>query len=135
MNITAARKVLAENPFLQLLEIELDHVENGEAICRLPAQEKHTRSGAFLHGGATASLIDTATAFAVGSVLGNMTSGVTVDLTIHYLRPVRVGEIVAKARVVRAGKRLLTVSAEVFGADGKLAAAALATYSKISIEE
>jgi acyl-CoA thioesterase len=134
MNTTAARKVLAENPFLQLLGIELDHLENGEAICRVRAEEKHTRIGDFLHGGATASLIDTAAAFAVGSITGNVSNAVTVSLTIHYLRPIRAGEIVAKAFVVRNGKRLLTVSADVFDADDKLAATALSTYSKINTE-
>lgn len=82
METSAARKVLADNPFLQLLGIALDHLENGEAICRLRAEEKHTRIDAFLHAGATASLIDTATAFAVGSILGNVMNAVTVDLTI-----------------------------------------------------
>lgn len=134
METSAARKALTENPFLQLLEIELDHIKRGEAVCRLRAEEKHTRSGGFLHGGATASLIDTAMAFAVGSVFGNVTHAVTVDLTIHYLRPIRAGEAIAKARVVRAGKNLLTVSAEVFDAEEKLAATALSTYSKIKAE-
>jgi acyl-CoA thioesterase len=131
MNTTAAQKVLAENPFLSLLGIEVEKITNGEAVCRLRAEEKHTRIGGFLHGGATASLIDTAMAFAVGSIFGNVTEAVTVDLTIHYLRPIRAGETIAKARVVRSGQRLLTVSADVFDAGGKLSATAISTYSRI----
>lgn len=132
METSAAQQVLAKNPYLQLLGIELDRLADGEAICRLRAEEKHTRIGDFLHGGATASLIDTAMAFAVGSVLGTAAHAVTVNLTIHYLRPISAGEIIAKSTVRQAGKRLLTVAAEVFDASGELAATALATYSKIN---
>ena len=135
METIAAQKVLAENPFLNLLGIEVEQIGEGEAICRLRAQEKHMRAGAFLHGGATATLIDTAMAFAVGSILGNVMNAVTADLTIHYLRPVQAGEIIAKARVVRVGKRLLTVSADVFDADERLAATAISIYSRTETEK
>ncbi len=135
MNTTAAQKVLAENPFLKLLGIEVEYMGEGEAVCRLRAEEKHTRIGGFMHGGATASLIDTTMAFAVGSILGNVMEAVTTDLTIHYLRPIRAGETIAKARVVRNGKRLLTISADIFDVDGKLAATALSTYSRIETRE
>jgi uncharacterized protein (TIGR00369 family) len=84
-----------------------------------------------LHGGATASIIDTATAFAVITVLEKGEKATTVDLTVHYLRPVIKGAITCTAKVVRAGRRLLTVSAEVTNAEGKLIATALSTYSKV----
>lgn len=132
MKTNAAQQVLAKNPFLQLLGIELETLAYGEAVCRLRADEKHTRIGAFLHGGATASLIDTAMAFAVGSILGTAANAVTVNLTVHFLLPIQTGEIVAKACVIRAGKRLLTVSTEVFNSRGETAATALATYSRIN---
>jgi len=56
----------------------------------------------------------------------------TVDLTIHYLRPLTEGTAHASARVVRAGKRVITVSAELFNEQGKLAATALSTYLRLS---
>jgi uncharacterized protein (TIGR00369 family) len=56
----------------------------------------------------------------------------TVDLTIHYLRPLSEGSARASARVVRAGKRVITVSAELFNSEGKLAATALSTYLRLS---
>ena len=84
-----------------------------------------------LHGGATASLIDTAMAFAVITCLAEDEKATTIDLTVHYLRPVLDGKITCTARVVRAGRRILTVSAECRNADGKLTATALSTYTKI----
>ncbi len=56
-----------------------------------------------LHGGATASVIDTAMAFAVVSILESDEKASTVDLTVHYLRPVMEGAIVCTAKVVKAG--------------------------------
>lgn len=128
-----ARNLMTSVPFNNLLGIELVDLEYGEAVCKITVEEKHLRGGGFMHGGVTASLVDTAAAFAVGSVLGIPINAVTVDLTIHYLRPI-FREATAKAKVLRAGKRLLTISAEVFDEKGALAATALTTYSKINLE-
>lgn len=125
-----ARSLVKQVPFVELLGIELVDIEPGWATCRLRVEAKHTRGAAFMHGGVTASLVDTVAAFAVGSLTGSPAHAVTVDLTVHYLRPIR-AEARATARVLREGKRLLTVSAEVFDETGELAATALATYSKI----
>jgi uncharacterized protein (TIGR00369 family) len=54
-----------------------------------------------------------------------------VDLTISYLRPALEGQLRATARVLRQGRRLLTVSAEVTDTSGTLLATALSTYIKL----
>lgn len=129
-----ARRILTENPFVTMLGIELVDLEHGEALCRLQIEEKHQRAGGFLHGGVTASLIDTVMAFAVATHLAPGENSVTIDLTVHYLRPLYLGEITARAKVLRAGKRIVTASAEVFDETGELAATALTTFSKIKME-
>lgn len=126
-----AQAVFPNIPYIKLLGIELTGMEKGKATLRLKMRDELRQPHGVLHGGATASIIDTATAFAVISVLAEGEKATTVDLTIHYLRPVVEGEIVCTAKIVRAGKRLLTVSAEVANEEGKLIATALSTYSKI----
>lgn len=126
-----ARSLVRQIPFVKLLDIELVDIEPGAATCRLAVAEKHTRQAAFLHGGATASLIDTAMAFAIGALLGSPANAVTVDLSVHYLRPIR-QTATATARILRDGKRLLTAQCDVFNEDNALAATALATYSRIN---
>lgn len=128
-----ARQILAKNPFSVLLNIELVELEHGAATCRIQSEEKHQRFGGFLHGGVTASLIDTAAAFAVATLLEQGENSVTVDLTIHYLRPIY-AQATATARVLRAGKRLLTVSVETFDEHHQLAATALTTYSRVKLK-
>jgi uncharacterized protein (TIGR00369 family) len=56
----------------------------------------------------------------------------TVDLTISYLRPLVTGRIRTTAHIIRAGKRIFSVAADVVSEDGNLAATALSTYIKLA---
>ena len=115
-------------PFAKLLGIEVDSVEPGHAVLSMKLRHEHMRNNAIAHGGVIATLIDSAMAIAIMALLEENERTVTVDLTIHYLRPVPEGSTKASARVVRAGRRVVTVSAELFDGEGKLAATAISTY-------
>ena len=115
-------------PFAKLLGIEVESVEPGHAVLTMNVRDEHMRNDAIAHGGVVATLIDSSMAIAIMALLEENERTVTVDLTIHYLRPVPEGSAKASARVVRAGRRVVTVSAELFDAEGKLAATAISTY-------
>jgi acyl-CoA thioesterase len=117
-------------PFVKLLGMELCDLKDSEAVVKLRVRDELRQPRGLLHGGATASLIDTAMAFAVVTKLGKDENAATVDLSVYYLRPVVDGEIFCKAKIVKNGKRLLTISAEVFDDSEKLVATALSTYAK-----
>lgn len=125
-------KALDSVPFAKLMGIKLDSVEPGHAILSMHVREELKQNNSIAHGGAIASLIDSAMAFAIIPLLAENERTTTVDLTIHYLRPLPGGTARASARVVRAGKRVITVSAELFDDDGKLAATALSTYLRLT---
>lgn len=118
-------------PFARLLGFELVDLRAGEAVIKLKMRDELKQPYGILHGGATASLIDTAMAFAVRTCVPENEQTTTIDLTVHYLRPHSAGEIFCTAKVERAGKRILTVSAEVFNEQEKLIATALSTYTKV----
>lgn len=122
---------LQKVPFARLIGIELDEVESGVATAGFEIRTELMQNHGVVHGGAVASLIDTATAFAVISVLPPDERATTADLTISYLRPLTKGPVRCTARVLRAGRRLIVVSAELFDELGNLAATALTTYIKI----
>ncbi len=126
-----AHDVFAKVPYLKLIGMELVDLKTGEAIVRLQMRDELRQPHGLLHGGATASVIDTAMAFAVVTRLAEAEKASTVDLTVHYLRPVTTGAIVCTAKIVKAGKRLLTVSAEVVNDEKRLIATALSTYTKV----
>jgi uncharacterized protein (TIGR00369 family) len=124
-------KAFDDLPFAKLIGIELDQINEGVATLGLKVRNDLMQNNGVVHGGAIASLIDTAAAFAIVTVLPSGERVTTVDLTISYLRPLTTGRAQATARVVRAGRRLITVSGEVLDDGGKPVATALTTYIKI----
>lgn len=118
-------------PYAQLLGIQLENLAPGEATLALTVRADLLQNHGVVHGGATASLIDSATAFAILTLLEPEERVTTVDLTICYLRSAREGHMRATARVLRQGRRLLTLSAEVTDTGGTLLATALSTYIKL----
>ena len=130
--IERIQKALASVPFAKLLGIELEAVAPGTATLSLQITNDLKQNNGVVHGGAIASLIDSATAFAIISVLPPDEKATTADLTISYLRPLKEGRAHSTARVLRAGRRLIVVSAELVDDAGKLIATALTTYIKIS---
>lgn len=130
-NKQTAFEVAKNTPYLKLLGIELVKLEPEKAVMSLEMQEKLRQPHGLLHGGVTASIIDTAMAFAVITCLTDEEKASTVDMTVQYLRPHTDGQIICTAKILRAGKRLLFLSAEVVNEQGKLIATALSTYTKV----
>jgi acyl-CoA thioesterase len=126
------REAFARVPYAHLLGIEIVRLERGEATLALGSRPELMRMAGIMHGGALASLMDSASAFAALTIIGADVHTVTVDLTLHFLRPVTEGLVEARARVLRAGRRIITVSIEATNADGKAVATALTTYLKIT---
>lgn len=124
------REGFARIPYAHLLGINFEDATRGAATLSLNARPELERFGGIMHGGALASLADTASAFAVLSTLEPEEQTVTVDLTLHYLRPATEGKLTAHARVLRGGRRVAIVSVEIFSEPGVLIVTALTTYLK-----
>ena len=119
-------------PFAKLLGIEIESSEPGHAVLSMEIRHDLKQNHGVAHGGSIAAVIDSAMAIAIMPMLAENERTTTVDLTIHYLRPLTEGTARASARVVRAGKRVITVSAELFDHQQKLAATAISTYLRLS---
>ncbi|PYS80821.1 MAG: phenylacetic acid degradation protein [Acidobacteria bacterium] len=122
------REAFAQVPYARLLGLEFVGAERGTATFSLEVREELTRMGGIVHGGAIASLLDTAAAFAVHTLLAPEARTVTVDLTVHFLRPVSTGRVEARARVLREGRRIVIISVEATDQAGVLVATATTTY-------
>ena len=72
-------------------------------------------------------LADAAMGVAYASLLGEGESFTTLELKINYLKPVRDGVLVARGRVVRAGRTIGLVECDVEDANGSLVARASST--------
>ena len=126
-----AADVLHNNLFAKMIGMRLVDMSANEATIQIEMRDELRQPHGLLHGGVTATLIDTAMAFAVITVLGKEEAASTVDLTVHYLRPHMEGAFSCTAKIVRTGKRLIFVSAEVINEKGKQIATAISTYTKV----
>ena len=129
--LARARKAFASVPYAKLLGLELGEITRGQATIHLTVRDQLKQNQGVVHGGAIASLIDTAAAFAVVTELDVGERVTTTDLTIHYLRPLRSGRLSATARIVRGGRRLFVLSVEVTNDERALLATAVTSYIKL----
>src|SRR5438270_764696 len=100
---------LPTSPYVGHLGIQLTNMQPDVATLTLPFTDSLITIGTTIHGGAIASLIDTAAmvaAWADDSVPENM-RGTTVSLTVSYLAPAEHEDIQATARVLRRGRSLV----------------------------
>jgi len=118
-------------PFAKLMGMRLVDLQLDQAVIKIEIRDDLRQPSGVLHGGVTATLIDTAMAFAVRTRLPMETATATIDLTVHYLRPHIEGTATCTAKVVRAGKRIFTVSADVVNDEGKLIATGISTYTRV----
>jgi uncharacterized protein (TIGR00369 family) len=77
-----------------------------------------------IHGGITATLLDSAMACAVHSILQPGQSYTTAQLNVHYLRAMQpgYGPVRATGTVIHRGRKQSTAEARLVGPDGKLIA-------------
>jgi uncharacterized protein (TIGR00369 family) len=124
------RQFLPTSPFVRYLGIQLVELQPDLAVLSLPFSEPLITTRATVHGGAIASLIDTAAMVAAWSsaeVPANM-RGVTVGLTITYLAAAEREDLTAVARVLRRGRSLVYLDVDVKSAAEVPIAKGLVTY-------
>ncbi|XP_031559717.1 acyl-coenzyme A thioesterase 13-like isoform X2 [Actinia tenebrosa] len=103
-------------------KIELTAFTEGHCTCCMVLGEEHTNHGGTIHGGFTATLVDLVTTIAIMST-GPQIPGVSVDMTVSYLRAARPGdEIIINATCIKAGKSLAFSKADIKLADGTILA-------------
>jgi uncharacterized protein (TIGR00369 family) len=121
-------RFLYSNPFSRKLGMELDVVEKDRAVMSLAVKEDLLQVQGVMHGGAIASLIDTAVALAIAATSAPEDRFTTVELKINYLSSIRSGRARADARLIRNGRRIIVAECDVFDSNDKLCAKGLLTY-------
>lgn len=82
-------------------------------LMRMAFSERACRHGGVISGQAIMSLADTAMSFAVAAAMKKFLPIVTVDQTTHFLTAASFCDLIADARVVRRGRTISFVRAEV----------------------
>jgi uncharacterized protein (TIGR00369 family) len=119
----------ALEPFSALLGFQIDEVKKDFCRMRLPFRPELRTNADIVHGGAIASLIDTAGVVAVWSdVSPDVTRGATASLTVNYLSGAERVDLLAEARVIRRGRSVVFVEVDVTSPSGERIAKGLLTY-------
>jgi uncharacterized protein (TIGR00369 family) len=94
--------------FVLLLDLQLEKVEHGRAVMRMPFRQEITNLSGAVHGGAIVSLCDTVFYVALASIFGREQDTTTVALQCNFLAPARPPhDLIAEARVLKAGRRVV----------------------------
>ncbi len=124
------RQFLPTSPYVGYPGIQLTEMQQDMAVLTLPFASSLVTIGTTIHGGAIASLIDTAAMVAAWSdtAMTENLRGSTVSMTVSYLAPAATEDIRATARVLRRGRSLVYLDVEVQSASGISVARGLVTY-------
>jgi uncharacterized protein (TIGR00369 family) len=105
------------------LSMRMNRLEKGSAEFVIDVAQKHRQLMGVVHGGVLATLIDTATFWAVYFAIEDEQRWLTsVDLKLNYLAPAISGRLLARGRQVKVGRTLCYASAEVTDERGKILA-------------
>ena len=124
------RQFFPTSPYVAHLGMQLTEIQPGTATLTLPFVDSLVTIGTVVHGGAIASLIDTAAMVAAWSDIEVPAKprGTTVNLTVAYLGAAEKEDLLATARVLRRGRNLVYLDVEVKSASGNAVAKGLVTY-------
>jgi acyl-CoA thioesterase len=125
------KRLIDSNNYPRLLGFVLDSLEQGRAVLSVEVSEQLLQQQRIMHGGAIASLIDTAVALAIAGISEPGDRFTTVEMKVNYLTPIKAGRAIADARLIKNGRRIVVGDCDVSDSQGRLAAKGLVTYIRI----
>ena len=135
------RERAQELPFFRLIGLRIVDVQPGRSVLSIEHRDDLTQPVGILHGGVTATLIDTGIAYAILSREENHElvraggSLVAVDLRVKFFRPVSRGTLTCTSTVTRMGRRIMHGESVVTNEEGKEVARGDSTYTTVTRDE
>jgi len=111
------KQSFAKQTIMGLIGAELSRVEPGVVEITLPYRPDLAQQHGYLHAGIVTTIADSACGYAAYSLMPPETEVLSVEFKVNLLRPAKGKTFVAIAEVVKAGKTLTVVRADVFGMD------------------
>lgn len=105
--------------FMKTLGATLAAVEPGFVEIHLPISPAVTQQHGFVHAGAVASIADSACGYAAFSLMPADAGVLAVEFKINLMAPAKGDKLIARGRVIRAGRTLSVCQADVVGVTGK----------------
>jgi uncharacterized protein (TIGR00369 family) len=112
--VSRIHELFAATPFMQDLGVEVVSVSEGVCETALTVQPRHLQQNGFVHAGVGAAMADHTAGGAAGTLAGEGMGVLTTEYSIHFLRPAKGARMRCRATVLKPGKRLSIVEAEIF---------------------
>ena len=117
-------------PMVGMLAMQVESVQAGAVTIRVPYRDAFVRPGGTVSGPVMMTVADFAMYGVVLSLIGRVDLAVTTNLSINFLRRPPPGDVLAKARILKLGKRLAVGEVYLHGGDDEdLVAHVTSTYS------
>ena len=109
-------------PIIKLVGMQPLEVAVGRVVFTLVPAEYHYNPMGVVHGGIISTLLDTAMACAVFTMLPAGTASTTLELHINFLRPLtaETGEVRCEGETLHVGRTVATAQGRLVDAAGKL---------------
>ena len=109
------RDSFARQGFMKKLGVEFRAIGKGTCELAVAFDESMTQQHGFFHAGVTATLADNAAGYAAYSVMPENSTVLTTEFKVNLLAPARGEELIARAKVIKPGRTLVVVQADIFG--------------------
>ena len=108
------RESFARQTMMATLGARIVGIEDGAVTIEAPILAGSRQQHGYGHAGLTFSLGDTAAGYAALTLLPPESDVLTVEMKINLLRPCAGDLVTARGRVLKPGRKVLVVTAEVF---------------------
>jgi uncharacterized protein (TIGR00369 family) len=128
--LTRINDIIIAGPFGEHVGMSIDEIEVDRVVVRMLGAPHIMNALGIVHGGATATLLDTAATAAAWATPNAKptTRGTTVALAINYIAAGQEGDMIAEGSVISRGGTLTIVDVIARDAGGRILAKAQATY-------
>jgi uncharacterized protein (TIGR00369 family) len=119
-----ASRALPLNPLAQTLGYDVAEVERGRVVITLDPKLDHLNPWGTVHGGVSATLLDSCMGLAIQSMLEKGLGSTTLEFKISLVRAIMLdtGRVRAEGAVLNCGRRIGTAEGRVTDASGRLLA-------------
>ena len=111
------KQSFAKQTMMGLIGAQLTRIEPGLIEITLPYRADMTQQHGYLHAGIVTTIADTACGYAAYSLMPPKSEVLSVEFKVNLLRPAKGETFRALAEVIKSGKTLTVVRADVFGID------------------
>ena len=118
-HVEAVIIAINQGPFFKHLSMTVKEIGIGFSVVELKVGTEHLNPFGGIHGGAYASVIDTAAYWAAYCEIEESVGLISIDLKIDYLAPINEGVIISKGRSIKIGKSMCLAEATATDEDGK----------------